>query len=467
MENGAIMAQHPTLLIVSKDEASVEALRICLSDPGLTLSANSAEQGQKVLDAREVPVMLLELNSPGNFESLLASAMKLDSDSQVILCAAAGEQALAARLLKLGACDILSRPADPEAIRSVTDRAMEAYSLRRQLKRWQSGQGEPDQALLLGSSPVIHAFSERVAKLSAHDASVLITGEPGTGKTRVARLIHAQSRRSSARFVAFDCLRAPAPSHESRLFGQEGAPGLSLLESAEGGTLYLHEVDALSPQAQERLQTALKERELRRLNSGRYSRLDLRIISSTRINLRNAVHKNLFREDLYWSLCGVALEVPALRERMGDIEELLQHFLNEACLSLSKKPPQVPLALVNAVRAHSFPGNVSELKHLAGMLAALTEGNELTLAALPAQIMTPLNVPRSAPAGALALKPIVHEFEKQFLIRALKAVGFNQSKAARVLDIHRNTLILKMLELGIPNKRARVKKEAQAAKGKS
>src|SRR5207244_2109648 len=148
---------------------------------------------------------------------------------------------------------------------------------------------------------------------------------PGTGKSRVARLVHAQSRRSDARIVMFDCLSHPAPSHSALLFGDLSAPAMSALEAAEGGTLYLHEVDALSLDAQERLQAAIKDREYRPLNSGRVHRSDVRVISSTRINLRAAVHKNSFREDLYWSLCGVALEVPALRERIGDIEELLQH----------------------------------------------------------------------------------------------------------------------------------------------
>jgi DNA-binding NtrC family response regulator len=405
------------------------------------------------LEAKQAPLLLIELNAAGPFEELVAAALQADADAQVILLADASEQALAGKLLKLGAADLLPRPCDPEIFRAATDRASEAWMLRRQLRCWQQSLPAPDEAALLGSAPVMRAFAERVAKLASHDASVLITGEAGSGKGHVARLIHAQSERRQARAVAFDCARLRGPRQEALLFGEAGKDGLGALEAAEGGSLILRDVEALSLPAQERLQAALKDRESRRVEGGRASKIDLRVLSLSSINLRAAVHKNLFREDLYWSLCGVALEVPALRERPGDVEELFAAFLGEACRALGRKAPFVPAALLTALKAHAFPGNVAELKQLSFLLASLSESGELSLAALPAQMMTPFNVPRSAPAGALALKPIVHEFEKQFLVRALKAVGGNQSKAARVLDIHRNTLILKMQEFGIPNKK--------------
>jgi len=138
------MAQRPSLLIVSKDEASYEALRICMSEPGLTLHAGSAEAGQKILDVGEAPLILIELNSPGNIEALVRAALGYDADSQILVIAGASEEAMAARLMRLGACDILSRPVDPEIVRAATDRAGETYSLRRQLKRWLSGQNAPD-----------------------------------------------------------------------------------------------------------------------------------------------------------------------------------------------------------------------------------------------------------------------------------------------------------------------------------
>jgi DNA-binding NtrC family response regulator len=451
------MALRPSILIVSPDVPGFEALRLCLSDPGLTLSATHAEDAQKILESREIALLLIDLAAHGNHETLTGSALKLDSDTQVIVLAGPAESAMAQRCLKQGACDMLAKPFDPEVLRAATDRASEAYQHKRQLKRWRAAQPKPAALQLLGSSAVMRSFSERASKLAQHDATVLITGEAGTGKSRAARLIHALSQREGGRFVAFDCLATRGEDQELLLFGEEGSGILSALEAAEGGTLYLHECDSLTLTAQERLQHALKERETTRLKSKRSLRLDLRLISGTRANLRSLVHQSKFREDLYWSLCGVALEVPPLRERPGDIEELLKLFLEQSCQSLGRRAPSLPPQVLAAARSHGFPGNVSELKHLAGLLAALSEGGELSLAALPAQIMTPLSVPRSAPAGALALKPIVHEFEKQFLLRTLKAVNGNQSKAARVLDIHRNTLILKMQELGIPNKRSRVK----------
>jgi DNA-binding NtrC family response regulator len=458
------MTSRFSLLICCKDESLFESMRACLSDPGSTLSAFRIDLAQKILETREAPILVVDLSVPGNIEALVSAARLLDSGAQVILLADPSEAELARRCLRLGAQEILPRPCDPELLRRATDRAVEAYNMGRQLKLWQSSAGGPEAAELLGSSMVMRAFSDRVAKLSAHDASVLITGEPGTGKSRMARLIHAQGPRRAGRFVALDCLDTPEGEQARRLFGDAVSGNPGALEAADGGTLYLHEVDALGAEAQESLQEALKEREFRRLGSQRRMRLDLRVISSASRRLRDAVYEGLFREDLYWSLCGVALEAPSLRERMGDIEELLRLFLDQACRSLSKKTPPIPATLLNAVRAHSFPGNISELKHLCGLLAALSENGEITLAALPAQVMTPLNMPRNAAPGILALKPIVHEFEKQFLLRTLKAVNGNQSKAARALDIHRNTLILKMQELGIPNRR---RKEGQRVKRKA
>jgi two-component system response regulator HydG len=451
------MPQSPSILIVAKDEASFEALRICLSDPGKAFSATRAEEAQKIVEAREIPILLVEISCPGNIEALLASALKADEDAQIIILSDSSQEALASQCLKLGACDLVSAPWNPELIRLVSDRCVETYLLRRQIKRFNADLPKPESMALMGSSLKIRALCERVIKLPAHNASVLISGESGTGKRRVAQWIHAQSPVQGGRFLVFECGARAAKDQAKMLFGYAGDSGLGAMEAAEGGSLYLHDVDALDLDVQEQLQRVLREREFRRVDSRRAIHLDLRIISSTRINLRNAVHQNKFREDLYWKLCTVALEIPPLRERGGDIEELLQFFIDQETKDLDKKSPEISSVLMNMLRAHAYPGNVRELKHLAGILAALSENGEITLGALPAQIMTPLKLSNNAPMGALALKPIVHAFEKQFLVRTLKAVGGNQSRAARILDIHRNTLILKMQELGIPNKRSKSK----------
>jgi two-component system response regulator HydG len=448
------MAQRFTL-IVCKDEAAYESLRTRLHDPGLGIPAYSAEDAVNQIQSRQIPVILIELDTPGSMETLIHGALSEDPDTQILVFAGSNqEQILAKSCLKNGAAAILPKPCDVEQLRVAVGRALQSWELLHSKRRHSAFASVPEALEFKGSSHAMRSLHERLAKLVAHEASVLITGETGTGRTRLAQLIHRQSGRAAEVLLAFDCERQPNEDHVRLLFGDGG-----VLESAGGATLYLREVGFLSPQAQEFLGRAIKDKEFTRPQSRRKFMMDARFISSSRERLPSLIQAGRFREDLYWQLCGVALDLPPLRERPGDAEEFFRHFTEEAARQLGKKAPALPEEIMRAVREHAFPGNVAELKALATLVVSLSDAGQAALGTLPAPVMAPFKIPRTAPAGSLALKPMVHEFEKQFILQVLRAVNGNQSKAARVLDIHRNTLILKMAEFGIPNKKGRTKKK--------
>lgn len=290
----------------------------------------------------------------------------------------------------------------------------------------------------LGSSAVWRSTLDRANKIAAHDATVLVQGEAGTGKSLLGRLIHTRSRRADLAMGIFECGAWPAERHEALLFASGG-----LLEALGAGTLILRDVPRLSGQAQASLLKGLPE-------------LECRLISTALPKFRDEVTQGRFNEELYWKLCGVTLDCPPLRERENDTEELLATFLESEARAAGKPTPKLAPAVAKALTHHGLPGNVGELKALARLLINLEEQGQVPLSALPAQLMVPPLLTRIEEGRpATPLKPAVHEFERQFIERVLRAVGHNQSRAAAALDIHRNTLILKMQELGILNRKQR------------
>jgi two-component system C4-dicarboxylate transport response regulator DctD len=297
----------------------------------------------------------------------------------------------------------------------------------------------------------------RIQRLAGHDSDVLIQGESGTGKELVARALHDHSRRAQGRFVAIGCGSIPADLVESELFGHEkGAfssahqARIGKFEHASGGTLFLDDVAALPQAAQAKLLRVLQEREITRLGSNRVIPVDVRVLSSSNVDLAAMVKAGQFRDDLYWRLNGVPLALPPLREREGDVELLFNAFLAERCAALQRPVPNVSRAVREAVAGHAFPGNVRELKHLVETLLVLSDGEELRPEALPMQMLL------RAEEGQLGPKPLreaLRDFERQVITRALQGAQGNQSRAAESLGIHRNTLMVKMGELGIPSPR--------------
>jgi DNA-binding NtrC family response regulator len=366
------------------------------------------------------------------------------------------EQAVAC--MKVGAYDFLTKPWDGQELKAVLRRAAEKWKLTRdnQLFRGQQPDGRKMASSILGKSQAMNQVRERIAKIAAHDSTVLITGESGTGKELVAAAIHSQSSRATGRFVPLVCAAIPSELVESELFGHEKgafssaiAARVGKFEYASGGTLFLDDVATLPLETQAKLLRVLQQREVTRLGSNRLIPVDVRVISSTNQDLSELVKKGLFREDLYWRLCGVPLNLPPLRDRGDDIAELLGVFVERVSRRYGRNPPVISPDVYEVLKRHRFSGNVRELANLAETLVVLCEDDSIGVSSLPMQMLLNSDLPDSASVERVAYKDAMHEFERQLITRTLKAFNGNQSMTARQLGIHRNTLITKIQELGI------------------
>jgi transcriptional regulator with PAS, ATPase and Fis domain len=289
-------------------------------------------------------------------------------------------------------------------------------------------------------------------------SSVLITGESVTGKELVARSLHLGSERRKESFVAINCAAIPSELMESELFGHErgaftGAHSRSVgkFEYANGGTLFLDEISALRLELQAKLLRVIQEKEFQRLGSNRPIKVDVRIVAATNTNLEENIQKGTFRRDLFFRLNVIPIPLPPLRERKGDVRLLAQHFLKRFNLQLRRQMPGFTSQAVEVLERYPWPGNVRELENLVERLVVLGRDNELiSHEDLPLEIL--LDSPEAQPAfvpekdGLLKARD---SFERQFILKALKRAQWNQSEAARILGIHRNTLIQKMKALDL------------------
>jgi transcriptional regulator with PAS, ATPase and Fis domain len=308
----------------------------------------------------------------------------------------------------------------------------------------------PGEDLLARSeaSRRVLALADRVARVSS---PVLLTGESGSGKERIARFIHARSPRAKGPFVAVNCGALPEQLLESELFGHvKGAftgadrDHKGLFEAAEGGTLLLDEVGEIPPPVQVKLLRVLQDREIRRVGSSSARRADVRIIAATNRDLTEMVRERTFRKDLYYRLKVVSIEVPPLRERRDDILPLAHRFSRRACAEFACGPCSLSAQVLDRLLAYSWPGNVRELEHAMERAVVLAEGKpKIELADLPPEIV----LGQEAPADPAAL-PLA-ELERVHILRALQRFGGNRKETARALGIGTNTLWRKLRKYGV------------------
>ena len=290
-----------------------------------------------------------------------------------------------------------------------------------------------------------------IAQIAPTSATVLVTGESGTGKELIARAVHSQGPRSGQPFVAVNVAALPETLVESELFGHEkgaftGAiakkPGK--FELAHGGTLFLDEIGALRLDLQAKLLRALQQREIERLGGSRSVPVDVRVIAATNINLRQAVRDRAFREDLYYRLNVVPITVPPLRDRRDDIPLLVEHFIRKYAREFNRDVRGVSAGALEILMRYDWPGNVREMENIVQRSVVLAGGPVLQLRDLPLDLAMPETGPRLAEDTGLPLRDAREQFERQYVLRVLERVGWNQSRAARLLGLHRNTLLAKL-----------------------
>ncbi len=448
-------------VLVVDDEAGMRRIL----DVNLRRDGHAVTQAQGAAEAivclrqSDFDVVLTDQKMPdGSGLDVLRASMEDDPTTSVIFLTAVGTVELAVESMREGAVDFLSKPFVPDVVRATVRRAAERTALLREnavLKTTvRKLEGADD---ILGHSAGVRAVRELIARVAPTNTTVLITGETGTGKELVARAIHRNSQRASRPFIAINCAAVTETLLESELFGHErgaytGADKsrAGLFEAAHDGTLFLDEVAEMSPAAQAKLLRVLADGEIQRVGSTVTRRVDVRVLAATHRDLKERVQKGLFREDLYYRLAVVPIQLAPLRERAEDVGELCQALCLRIAEEMKVPPRQLSQPALDKLSHYSFPGNVRELRNLLERALILGKGTEL---APEDFILQPSAVQRewSSPHGqveALAaqlpvdldLRDTLMRLEKSLIRRALELARGVQAEAARKLGLSRSDL---------------------------
>jgi len=426
---------------------------------------STAHSGGAALDALakdSYGLMLTDLNMPGmDGVELLRKAKEIQPDLGVVMLTAYGTVSTAVDALKIGAYDFLTKPVEPDNLFQVVDRGIERSRLLVENARLQEVVARQCGANeLIGDSLAVRRLKEGVAAVAESDYTVLVRGESGTGKELVARTIHRLSGRRDKPMLMVNCPAIPDQLLESELFGHvKGAftgadrDRKGIFVSANGGTLLLDEIGDVSPAIQTKLLRALQEGEVRPVGSSKSIPVDVRIIASTNQPLEEMIKDNSFREDLYYRLNVLTLNVPALRERSGDIAILAHHFLDQACEEMKVAPKAFSPEGVAYLCTKAWPGNVRELQNFIRRLAVFSSGDTLEISHIRLVEGLGGGVPGSEPAGIAPYKDakekVVDDFTRSYVEELLNQSRGNVSEAARQSGLSRVALqkILKRLDL--------------------
>ncbi|ABF92417.1 sigma-54 dependent DNA-binding response regulator [Myxococcus xanthus DK 1622] len=445
----------PGRVLVVEDEREMRAmLEKGLTRRGFTpVALPSADEALVRLAAEDFDVVLTDLRMPGMDGLALCERIALNRpDIPVVVVTAFGSLETAVAAIRAGAYDFVTKPIDVDALVLVLERAVQHRALREEVRRLRQELGRrEDSGTVVGESPAMkqaYALIDRVADL---DSTVLITGESGTGKEVAARAVHTRGRRKDGPFVAINCAAMPEALLESELFGHAKgaftdakAARTGLFVQANGGTLFLDEVGELPLTLQPKLLRALQERTVRPVGGDTELPFDARIVAATNRDLELAVEEDRFREDLYYRLNVIGVELPPLRARGNDVLALSQRFIEQFASRTGKRVLGLSPAAAQRLLAYGWPGNVRELQNCLERAVALTSFEEITVDDLPERVRNysqPRVVPETQDASELVT---LEQLERRYIHRVLEAVGGSRTLAARILGVDRKTLYRKL-----------------------
>jgi DNA-binding NtrC family response regulator len=439
---------NATVLVVDDEPLIRWSLVNRLKEEGYrTVEAGTA--GDAVALHRDgADLVLLDYALPdANGLQVLKQIKETDPDTLVIMLTANTEVGVAVEAMKGGAFHYANKPFDLDEIALLVEKALETTQLRREVRVLRARQAQPyNMESIVGDSDAIKSVRALLEKIGVSPAStVLLTGESGTGKDLAAKVIHYSSGRAARPFMNITCSALPETLLESELFGHErgaftGADRLKrgLIESADGGTVFLDEIGEMVPLLQSKLLRFLEERTFKRVGGTQDVRVDVRVIAATNRSLQEEVKKGQFREDLFYRLNVMAVELPPLRGRSGDVPLLINHYIDSFNTEFRKKVHGVSPSTLLALQAYRWRGNVRELRNAVERAMLLAEGNELTeshfpmLAAADAELSTGMGLP---PEGIN-----LEALERALVVQALERSGWNQTKAATLLGLNRDQI---------------------------
>jgi len=447
------------ILIVEDEVPHAEAIEEGLSRLGhkCTVVHDGAAAIAR-LGAQSFDIVVTDLRLGGSQDGLavLAAASEAAPGTKVILVTAHSSVATCRAALQQGAFDYIEKPLDLDELRAVVSRAAEHTAQRRMIRELKERLDEKyGFENIVGNSGAMLSVLESIRRIAPTNIPVLILGESGTGKELLANAIHQNSRRSAERFVAINCAGLTETLLEDELFGHvKGAftgattdrPGR--FEHADGGTLFLDEIGDMSPAMQAKLLRVLENGEVIRVGANEPIRVNVRVLSATNSDLAGRVEAGKFREDLYFRIKGATVQIPPLRQRREDIPPLIEHFIREANKAHGTRVKGIAADARRVLTAHSWPGNVRQLRSVVENMIVLADGETLTLADLPPEIHRRPDQIAGDQFGQLAGIRI-EEAEKQLIRNTLKMVGGNREQAAGILGIGERTLYRKIKEYGI------------------
>jgi DNA-binding NtrC family response regulator len=446
------------ILVVDDDSSLRRVMKMQLNEAGYEVSiASDGNQAYAMLKDLQPTLIITDLRMSTSGLELLGRVAREEIQTTVIVITAFGTVETAVEAMKLGAYDYVTKPLDFDALVLVVHRAMERQNLLEEVRTLRSALDlRYGFESIVGRSKKLLRVLDQAARVSQHDTTVLVQGETGTGKELIARAIHQNSGRRSKAFVPINCGAIPKDLVESELFGYtRGAftgalankPGR--IEAADGGTLFLDEVGELPLDAQVKLLRVLQEGELPKIGASSPIRVDIRIVAATHRNLSAMVEDGTFREDLYYRLAIVPLQIPSLRERRDDIPELIDALFKRAKNRHGLLNARLSPGVLQRLMSYRWPGNVRELENVLERLLVLSPTDLISEEELPEELQRASVNSGSwwpdLPEEGVSLDGI----ERELITRALERFLGNQTQAARYLDISRRTLIYRMEKHGL------------------
>jgi two-component system NtrC family response regulator/two-component system response regulator HydG len=431
------------VLVVDDEGNARQALRDILSEEGYeVVEAADGEDALQLMQSFAPAAVLADVRMPRmDGITLLKKAREQGSDSVFVMMTAFASVEAAVEAMRAGAENYLVKPLDVNAVLVVLEKALEKLRLQRETQNLRERVRERYRFHnIVGDAPELQAVYEVVKRAAPTRATVLILGESGTGKELIAQALHEESPRRDRPFIKVSCAALSETLLESELFGHEkgaftGAIGRreGRFELADGGTLFLDEIGDISPALQIKLLRVLQQKEFERVGGVSTLKVDVRLVAATNRDLASEVKNGKFREDLYYRLNVVAVTLPPLRQRKGDIPALVSHFVEKYGKAYAKEIRGLAPGTLNALLAHDWPGNVRELENVVERAVVLAKGLEMTADDLPPTLRGPR--PRERTPGALIPGATLYEIEREAILRTLEMVGGSTSRAAEILGI--------------------------------
>ena len=439
------------ILIVEDDKNTKEGLKKFLEEEKHNVAAfESGQEAVKYLEKKKIDIILTDMKMPGmGGIEVLKKSKKISPSSLVIILTAYGTVDNAVEAMKSGAYDYITKPLNLEKLSLVIERAL---SYRRLKEDYELLKKEINERYsfenIIGQSRKMKQIFEIISQVASSRATVLIQGESGTGKELIAKAIHRRSDRKDKNFVAVQCSTLSKGVLESELFGHEKGAFTGAIESrqgrfemADGGTLFLDEVSEIPPSVQVKLLRVLEERQFERVGGSKTINIDTRIIAATNQDLEKLIKENKFREDLYWRLNVVKVEVPPLRQRREDIPLLVHSFIKESSKANKKKIKGISSKALILLQNHDWYGNVRELKNTIESIVVLSQKEIIGASEVSSYVKTAGGTEKAIKIDDMMS---LEEIEKVAINHALKKAGGNKSKAAQILGISRRTLHRKL-----------------------